>query len=167
MTLLDFAPDVIAFSAQPMRLSGIDAEGRWKATPDLFVRRDDDSATVMEVKNPSRREDPKVLRTAERVAACCAEAGWGYELVGEPPDRQFAINVLHLVGYRRPMVGLDAYRDRLLGLASRPVALRDLIGFCEEHSVALAVAQHLLWSGELQTDLSQTLDLDSVVKAAT
>ena len=46
------------------------------------------------------------------------------------------------------------------------MTVRELVGFCDEQSVALAVAQHLLWSGELQTDLSQVLDLDSVVRAA-
>ena len=75
MTLLDFDPAVIAFSAQPMRLSGIDAEGTWKSTPDLFVRRDDDSLSVMEVKNPTKLKDPKVLRTAERLPGAAAGVG--------------------------------------------------------------------------------------------
>jgi hypothetical protein len=167
MTLLDFDPTVTAFSAQPMRLSGIDANGRWKATPDLFVRRDDDSATVVEVKNPDKLGDPKVLRTAARVSACCAEIGWSYELVGEPPDRQRTVNVLQLAGFRRPMVGLDAYRDRILEFARRRVTVRKVIGRCDEPAVALAVVQHLLWSGELQADLSRVLDLDSIVRAAT
>ncbi|MGV9386362.1 hypothetical protein ACWDRB_61900 [Nonomuraea sp. NPDC003707] len=52
----------------------------------------------MEVKNPAWLGDAKVKATAERVAACCALAGWDCQLVGEPPGRQRTINVLALVG---------------------------------------------------------------------
>ncbi|MFI6785690.1 TnsA-like heteromeric transposase endonuclease subunit [Nonomuraea sp. NPDC050383] len=119
MTLLDFDPEVSGFSSQPMQLLGVDDRGTWKATPDLFVRRLDGSATVMEVKNPSRLADARVKATAERVRACCAVAGWGYELVGEPPGRQRTINVLTLAGYRREMVGVSNYRTQLLALADK------------------------------------------------
>jgi hypothetical protein len=88
MTLLHFDPEVSGFSGQPMQLLGVHDRGSWKATPDLFIRRVDGSATVMEVKNPGRPAAAKVRVTAERVAACCAVAGWGYELVGDPPGRQ-------------------------------------------------------------------------------
>ncbi|MGW0194073.1 hypothetical protein [Nonomuraea sp. NPDC003201] len=77
--LLDFEPEVSGFSGQPMQLFGMDDRGAWKATPNLFVRRVDGSATVMEVKNPGRLNDAKVRTTAERVSA------WSYVSTSAPP----------------------------------------------------------------------------------
>ncbi|MCP2356780.1 hypothetical protein HD597_003800 [Nonomuraea thailandensis] len=166
MTMLDFDPEVTGFAGQPMQLSGVDNRGAWKATPDLFVRRVDGSATVMEVKNPGRLNDAKVRTTAERVAACCAVAGWGYELVGEPPGRQRTINVLALAGYRREMVGVSDYRAQLLSLAGEPVPLGQLVSFTAEPLVARAVVLHLCWTGELSADLSRPLEDTTMVWAA-
>ena len=166
MTLLDFDPEVSGFAGQPMQLLGVDDRGAWKATPDLFVRRLDGTATVMEVKNPARLADAKVLATAERVAACCAVAGWGYELVGEPPGRQRTINVLALAGYRREMVGVSDHRARLLALAGEPVPLGQLVSFTAEPLLARAVVLHLCWTGELAADLTHPLEDTSLVRAA-
>ncbi|TMR88172.1 TnsA-like heteromeric transposase endonuclease subunit [Nonomuraea basaltis] len=166
MTLLDFDQEVSGFSGQPMQLFGVDDRGTWKATPDLFVRRLDGSATVMEVKNPGRLADTRVRAAAERVAACCAVAGWGYELVGEPPERQRTINVLTLAGYRREMAGVSDYRTQLMALAGKPVPLGQLVSFTAEPLVARAVVLHLCWTGELAADLSRPLEDTTLVWAA-
>ncbi|WP_424532584.1 TnsA-like heteromeric transposase endonuclease subunit [Sphaerisporangium viridialbum] len=166
MTLLDFEPEVSGFSGQPMQLFGVDDLGAWKATPDLFVRRVDGSATVMEVKNPARLNDARVRTTAERVAACCEVAGWGYELIGEPPGRQRTINVLALAGYRREMVGVSDYRAQLLALAGEPEPLGQLVSFAAEPLVARAVVLHLCWTGELAANLTRPLEDTTRVWAA-
>ncbi len=166
MTLLDFDPQVISYSSQPMLLDGVDNLGAWKAYPDLFVRRLDGTGTLVEVKNPEKIADAKVQLTARRVAACAAAAGWGYDLLGAPPHQQTAINVLHLAGYRREMVGVAQYRDRLLALAADPVRFGDLVGFFEDDQVARAVAAHLCWTQELEVDLSEPLEDTTVVRAA-
>ena len=166
MTLLDFDPQVVSYAAQPMLIEGRDQFGSWKAFPDLFVRRVDGSGTVMEVKDPSRIASTKVQLTAARVAACARLAGWGYELVGAPPGRQEAVNVLTLAAYRRRMLGVEEYRDRMLALAKDPVALGDLIGFLGDEDVARAVALHLCWTRDLEVDLARPLEDSSLVQVA-
>ncbi|GAA1966783.1 hypothetical protein GCM10009838_25780 [Catenulispora subtropica] len=167
MTLLDFDPDVSAFSAQPMQLIGADTQGTWKATPDLFVRRSDGSATVMEVKNPRHLADPEVQLTAARVAACCRAAGWGYELVGEPPDRQRTTNILMLMsGYRREMTGAAQYRDLILAAAADPTPIGTLAEAVEEPLVGRAVVLHLCSLGDLVLDLSAPLEDSTLVRSA-
>jgi len=166
MKLLDFDPAVLSYAAQPMLIEGRDQLGSWKAFPDLFVRRADGSGTVMEVKDPSRIGSTKVRLAAARVAACAKLAGWGYELVGAPPGRQETVNVLTLAAYRRRMLGVEEYRERMLSLARDPVALGDLIGFVGDDDVARAVALHLCWTRELSVDLARPLEDSSLVQAA-
>jgi hypothetical protein len=166
MTLLDFDPDVVAYSAQPMMIEGADAQGAFTAFPDLFVRRADGRGLLLEVKNPTRLEHPRVQLTAARVAACAAAAGWGYRLVGAPAHAQFAANVMHLAGFRRTIGGADEYRSALLALAARPVAFGDLAAAMPDPAVARAVIQHLCWTGQLRVDLELPLQDTSVVQAA-
>ncbi|MEW1720265.1 TnsA-like heteromeric transposase endonuclease subunit [Streptomyces sp. NPDC093109] len=75
MKLLDFDTDVSAFSAQPFTIDAQDDWGAWKHTPDLFVRRRDGSALVLDVKNDDQMTVPAVTRQARRTAELCHRIG--------------------------------------------------------------------------------------------
>ncbi|WP_344447323.1 TnsA-like heteromeric transposase endonuclease subunit, partial [Kitasatospora nipponensis] len=120
MRLLDFDHQVKALSAQPFLFEGADRSGKWRHTPDLFVRRTDGSALLLDVKNPLRIQTPRVLHQARRTASACELMGWDYQMVGEP-DPQLWATVEWLGGYRRPLNATADLIGPLLDLATDPV----------------------------------------------
>lgn len=101
LTLLDFDAGVTGFSSQPMELEAVDEQGPWHHIPDIFARRADGSALLLDVKNPALLDDEPVRLQASRTAALCGRLGWDYEMAGEPPAQRRA-NIFELSGKRRP-----------------------------------------------------------------
>jgi hypothetical protein len=95
LTMLDFDAGVTGFSSQPMELEAADEDGPWHRVPDIFARRADGSALLLDVKNPARLDDEAVRLQAARTAALCEQMCWDYEMVGEPPAQRWA-NVFEL-----------------------------------------------------------------------
>lgn len=89
-TLLDFDVHVVEFASQLMVIDGVDGQGSWRHTPDVFARRADGSAWLLDVKNTERLERPEVRLQAERTARVCARLGWDYQMVGEPVAQRWA-----------------------------------------------------------------------------
>ncbi|WRZ91548.1 TnsA-like heteromeric transposase endonuclease subunit [Streptomyces sp. NBC_01007] len=165
MKLLDFDAEVAAFSAQPFLIEGEDDEGLWVHTPDLFVRRHDGSALVVDVKHDKRIEVPAVVRQARRTEELCARIGWDYAMVGEPAPLRWA-TVSWLAGYRRPLRAGQPLVDPLLRLAHEPVAIGRLVSFQPVPELARSVVYHLLWHHELVFDLNRPLRDHTLVRAA-
>jgi hypothetical protein len=81
LTMLDFSPQVRAFSAQPFWLLW-SCQGRARRhAPDFFVRLRDGTGVVVDVRADDRigPEDADVF---EVTAVACASVGWGYRRVG-------------------------------------------------------------------------------------
>jgi len=163
-TMLDFDPGIVEFASQPLVIDGVDGRGRWRHTPDVFARRADGSAWLLDVKNPERLERPEVMLQSERTARICARLGWDYRMVGEPPAQRWA-NVSWLSGYRRPVHLGGELMPRLIDLACRPVAIGDLLGFVEYPDVARAVLFHLCWRQLIVFDLDAPLRETTLVVA--
>lgn len=98
--MLDFDPQVVAFSSQPFWLSWTRlAKGRRHA-PDYFARLADGTGMVIDV----RADDRIPERDAEvfgMTADACASVGWCYRRVGTLAP-VLAANVRWLAGYRHP-----------------------------------------------------------------
>ncbi|GAA2657668.1 TnsA-like heteromeric transposase endonuclease subunit [Streptomyces lunalinharesii] len=156
MKLLDFDPQVAAFSAQPFTLESRDAEGTWRHTPDLFVRRGDGTALVLDVKDDAHLATPTVRRQARRTAAVCRTVGWEYAMAGEPDPLRWA-TVAWLAGYRRPLRAGAALVDAVLELAGQPVAVGELVSFQPVPELARAVVYHLMWHHRLTFDATRPL----------
>lgn len=152
MTLLDFDPRVAAFVSQPLRLEATDAQGYWEHTPDLFARRDDGSAWLLDVKDPARIDRPEVQRQRTRTAAVCRTLGWDYDMVGAPPSQRW-VNVAWLAGYRRPVHLGAELAAGLLERARRPVGIGDLLETTDVPELARPVLLHLVWRHLLLCDL--------------
>ncbi|GAA1150805.1 hypothetical protein F4556_004533 [Kitasatospora gansuensis] len=155
MRLLDFDHQVKALSAQPFLFEGADRSGKWRHTPDLFVRRTDGSALLLDVKNPLRIQTPRVLHQARRTASACELMGWDYQMVGEP-DPQLWATVEWLGGYRRPLNATADLIGPLLDLATDPVPIGALVSFLDPE-LARPVVYHLMWHHRLRFDLTRPL----------
>ncbi|MCC3773619.1 TnsA-like heteromeric transposase endonuclease subunit [Streptomyces sp. UNOB3_S3] len=156
MKLLDYDTDVTAFAAQPFMIEGRDAQGGWKHTPDLFARRRDGSALLVDVKPRAFVDRPAVLRQSRRTAEMCARIGWDYQLVSEPDSLMWA-TVSWLAGYRRPLHAGHGLADRLLLLACKPVPIGELISFQPAPELARPMVFHLMWHHQLNFDQSLPL----------
>ncbi|MGW1917138.1 TnsA-like heteromeric transposase endonuclease subunit [Streptomyces sp. NPDC002076] len=165
MKLLDFDADVAAFCAQPFLIEGEDEEGLWVHTPDLFVRRRDGSALVVDVKHDARIDAPAVVRQARRTEELCERIGWDYAMVGEPAPLRWA-TVSWLAGYRRPLLAGKPLADPLLQLAHEPVEIGRLVSFQLVPELARSVVYHLLWHHQLVFDATRPLRDHTVVRAA-
>ncbi|MFD7875463.1 TnsA-like heteromeric transposase endonuclease subunit [Streptomyces sp. NPDC059766] len=88
LTLLGFDREVTAFSSQPLEFDGIDGRGARRHTPDVFTRRRDGDALLLDMKNPQMRDDPQVRLQEERTRRLCARPGWDYAMVSEPDEQR-------------------------------------------------------------------------------
>jgi hypothetical protein len=153
---LDFDRAVMGVSSQPFTLSW-DGRGRKVShIPDYFARLADGSGVVVDVR-PADRVGPRDAVKFEATAAACATLGdWSFRLVHEL-DPVLAANVRWLAGYRHPRHG-----DPDLGAALRRVfagsgALLSGVSQVADPLRALPVLFHLLWRGDLITDMSVPL----------
>ncbi|MFI6997188.1 TnsA-like heteromeric transposase endonuclease subunit [Nocardia sp. NPDC050175] len=164
MTLLDFDPDVVAFAGQPLTFHGIDTDGTWIHTPDIFARHDDGAVLLLDVKNPDAVTDLDVIQQADRTRRTCDQLGWDYGVFTEP-DRQLWATASWLAGFRRPPLAGHEYLPRLLSLAQRPVRFGDLCSFCEIPELARPVLFHLCWRQEIVFDLTSPLQETTILHA--
>lgn len=153
--MLDFDPQVVAFSSQPFWLSWTRlAKGRRHA-PDYFARLADGTGMVIDV----RADDRIPERDAEvfgMTADACASVGWCYRRVGTLAP-VLAANVRWLAGYRHPRCMDQGQAARLREVFACPATL--LAGACAagDPLSVLPVLFHLLWAGALVTDLVSAL----------
>ncbi len=166
----DFDPSVAAMSSQPFALLWPrGAQGQTWHVPDLFLRRLDGSARVVDVR-PESRIDADAVAQFDRTREACAAVGWAYEVfpgLCEP----LALNVRFLGGYRfdrcRPT---DVDQNRVLQRLQRGSSLRDslddLAGTTSaSRKTVLVHLYNLLWRQMLHTDLNVPLRMESVVTA--
>ncbi|MFI5803728.1 TnsA-like heteromeric transposase endonuclease subunit [Streptomyces sp. NPDC051561] len=165
MKLFDFDFEVVSFSAQPFTIDAVDGHGKWKHTPDLFARRRDGSALLLDVKADDRLAVPAVAQQAQRTEDLCAQLGWDYDMVGEP-DPQLWATVQWLAGYRRPSEVVDHLAGQLMALAQEPVPLGDLVSFQPSPELARPVVFHLMWHHQLAFDPAHPLSDRTTVWAA-
>lgn len=156
LILLDRDPQVRAISSQPFWLHWHDGRRQRRHTPDYFVRLAEGQARVVDV----RAEEDVDDRTREAFAAtvrACTAVGWQFEWVGRP-DPVLMANVRWLARYRRARSGRPtAVAERLLEVFSEPKGLWEGAELVGDRIQVLPVLFHLLWWGELETDLSSSL----------
>jgi hypothetical protein len=98
--MLDFSPEVVAFSSQPFWLTWPEGGKVRRHAPDYFARLADCTGLVIDV----RADDNIEPRDAEAFAVAgeaCRSAGWTYERVGAL-DPVLAANVRWLSDYKHP-----------------------------------------------------------------
>ncbi len=162
--MLDFDPQVVAFSSQPFWLSWAEPGKARRHAPDYFARLAGGTGVVVDVcaddQIPAR--DAEVFEMTARV---CASVGWDYRRVGVV-DPVLAANVRWLAGYRHPRCMNPGPAARLREVFAYPATLLAGARSAGDPLGVLPVLYHLLWAGVLVTDLvSAPLGWESVVTA--
>lgn len=153
----DFDRSVHRILAQPFLLkTKVDGKIR-KHIPDYFLVTDD-GPVVVDVKPQHLLAKPTVAYTFAWTRRLMEGRGWQYEVWSGAQSPELE-NLRFLAGYRRPWLFdvalLDEVRDadvegRVFGDVVRGLAA------CDPETARAAVL-HLLWRGELKTDLSTPL----------
>jgi hypothetical protein len=166
--LADQDPDVVAIAAQPFLMEGIDGTRTRRHVPDLLLGMSDGAVTLVDVKPAHRLADAAVVAQMSWTREICIAAGWGFEL-WSGADPVLLENVRFLAGYRRPGLVDAGLIPVVLDEAAEPIgigALERVLDGSQEWGLLRPVVLHLLWSGQLVTDLLQVLDADTVVRTA-
>jgi hypothetical protein len=163
---LDRDPEVTDYGSQPETFKYVDEQGQTRHyTPDFIVWRTD-GIEIHEVTCAKRRKQPRMKRREAGGTEICARRGWRYLVHTEQelPQGGELANLLALFRYRptayaQPDVA-EAIRVRLG--SGEVVALSVLIGQVvqeldlPEPRVVAAIG-HLLWHGQLKTDLNHLM----------
>jgi hypothetical protein len=163
--LADFDPGVAAIAAQPFRLVGLDGRRVRRHVPDVLLVGVDGSVTVVDVKAPGRRADPEVRAVMEWTGRVASSRGWGFEeWYGAP--RGLLENVSFLAGYRRGAVIDGRLVPAVVSAVGEESSILEVERSVSGVHPALVrpVVLHLLWSGELVTDLERPVSGASVVR---
>jgi hypothetical protein len=165
--LADFDPTVAGIAAQPMQLSAPDGPRLRRHVPDLLLVDQGGGVTVVDVKAPHKRDDPQTRQLMAWTREVVGLRGWGFEEWYEAP-RQVLANVTFLAGYRRAAVIdarlIDPVRNAVGKGSSIVDVERSLSGW--DFRLARPVVLHLVWRGDLITDLTCPLDGLSPVRPA-
>jgi hypothetical protein len=160
--LLDFDQETVAIGAQPFWLWWTDARGeRRRHAPDLFARRADDTAVVIDVR-PDERIEPRDAEAFAATQTACRLAGWRFLRLGVL-DPVLTANVTWLSRYRHPRFGVEDVAARLIGVFTGPVPLMPGAAEAGEPIAVLPVLFHLLWRHILTADLAARLTGGTVV----
>lgn len=164
--LLDFDPVVVGIASQPFWLSWADEDGVVRShAPDYFARRADGSAVVVDCR-PIERRKPRDVAAFEATRRACELLGWEYRLVGAA-DPIVVRNVRWLAGYRHPRYSTpgssEPSLEAHLAAFAEPAPLMATAESIGDPVAVLPVLYHLLWRGELVTDLSVPLHETSMV----
>ena len=164
---LDRDPEVLDFQSQPELFEFIDEQGKKRSyTPDFKVWRRHGQIEIHEVTLTKRRVRPDLRRREQAAREICQERGWQYLVHTEQtlPQGSELVNLLALAGYRPTIYANQAVVETAFKqLASnRPVRFEVLVKQLEQALNApegqiTAALCHLLWHGELGTDLNQLL----------
>jgi hypothetical protein len=154
--LLDFDPRVVGIAAQPFWLSWPNEAGvRRLHAPDLFARRVDGSALVIDCR-PVERRRPEDLVKFVATQQACERLGWEYRLVAGL-DPVLLGNLRWLSGYRHPRHDVPAVVASLLQAFVTPMPLLAGVEAVGDSIAVLPVLFHLLWRQRLIADMSVPL----------
>jgi hypothetical protein len=152
---LDRIAGVAAVASQPMWIEW-DGLGEWRHAPDYFVRSEDGTATVIDVR-PLSRIDAAAQQQFDRTAALSRDRGWQY-CVYAPDSSARDANLRFLLRYRDEEWSAEHRGASIEGSISAIARELDATGD------GLALCFAAIWAGKLEADLDQPLSLRSVVR---
>ena len=153
--LLDFDPQVVGIGAQPFWMHWTDAGKPVSHAPDLFARRSDGGALVIDCRPVERRRAQDLVKFAVTERAC-DRLGWEYRLVAGL-DPVLLGNLRWLSGYRHLRPDVPAVAASLLQAFATPMPLLAGAESVGDSIAVLPVLFHLLWRQRLTADLSVPL----------
>ncbi|GAB3794959.1 TnsA-like heteromeric transposase endonuclease subunit [Humibacter antri] len=162
----DFDPDVVSIRSQPFLIEGWDGDRMRRHVPDYLLVRADHSVCVVDVKPASKLPSLRVRDSLEWSRSVVEGRGWDY-LIQTEPDTTELSNLKFLAGYRRRFQFDQVLIDRARARLGAPVTFGEAVTVVAEPPLgtltARAVVLHLLWTGDLVTDMSTLLHAESVL----
>lgn len=153
--MLDFDPEVVAFSSQPFWLSWAQDGRQRRHAPDYFARLADGTGVVIDVR-PDDRIEPRDAEAFAATERACLEVGWVFRRTAGP-GVVIAANVRWLAGYRHRRCYRGDIARVLAGVFVEPKLLMDGARGAGDPVAVLPVLYHLLWKQTLVTDVAAGL----------
>ncbi len=153
----DFDRAVQRILAQPFLLKAqVDGKIR-KHIPDYFLITDH-GPVVVDVKPEHMLANPTVAYTFAWTRRLVETRGWQYEVWNGTQSAELE-NLRFLAGYRRPWLFDAALLDEVRGVNAAGRTFGEVVRGLDgrDPAAARAAVLHLLWCGELRTDLSTPL----------
>jgi hypothetical protein len=156
LLLADFDPAISRIFAQPLMIRA-KVDGRFRQhTPDYLLIAGGELRFVA-VKPQRRLEDPNVIATFAWVRKVVESNGWTFEVASEPPQPYFD-NVRFLAGYRRKWAISEPALARLRARGLDGMSIREALHVAGgSEPLIRAALLHMLWTHELEADLSEVL----------
>ncbi|MGV8895052.1 MAG: TnsA-like heteromeric transposase endonuclease subunit [Rhodoglobus sp.] len=159
---LDMSHSIAAIASQPMRLQFTDGQIHF---PDFLALHANQRQVLYDVK-PKSRIDEKVLTQFARTKALCDLVGWGYDVLTElEPVPQANLEWLRNFKHAGFYPANDALED-LLSKLTTPMTVRNAAVVLGKGSIpqGRSALFHLLWNGDITTNLSIRLTDTSLVE---
>ncbi|MGL5850489.1 MAG: TnsA-like heteromeric transposase endonuclease subunit [Phycicoccus sp.] len=156
-TWLDRQRDVAWLLGQPLVLEWEDGTSH---VPDLLSEHRDGTVTIWDAKLLEHRDETFAVMTARTKAACDA-VGWRYDLFGGLAPVE-SLNLRWIASARRPPEWLERARvilREVLGGSAGTVG--DVLEADDWRGFLVSAMWHLVWTGELEMDLSSAWDSNS------
>jgi len=159
---IDFALDIIAIAAQPVKILFADGGN---TVPDFLAEHRDGSQTIFEVKSASALTEEKLAKFAKSKKVC-GKVGWGFEVLTEC-DVITMDNLELLAAYRHPLyLPIREVRDRILAAARKPLTLREgAIASGLPIRNGYAAIYHLAWRRALNLNLTAPITNHTAITA--
>jgi hypothetical protein len=148
--VLDFDPEVVAFSSQPFWLTWRQDGGQRRHAPDYFARLADGTGVVIDVR-PDDRIEPRDAEAFAATERACREVGWVFRRTAGP-GVVLAANVRWLAGYRHRRCYCGDIAGVLTAVFAEPKPLMGGAREAGDPVAVLPVLYHLLWKQTLVTD---------------
>jgi hypothetical protein len=170
--LLERDPTVRDYGSQPEQIRWIDEAGKSHAyIPDFIVWRTDNTIELHEVTLTQRQGNAHNQARQAAAQASCQTRGWTYRVHTEQnlPNDIHTANLLALYAYRSTSycdADLTAHLLSLIAHGTHPAA--DVIAHLHEQT-QVAIPQiyanllHLLWHGQIETNLDRLLFRDGLL----
>ena len=165
LLMADQNVQVTGVVGQPFLMQGQDGRRLRRHVPDFMLFMADDSLLIVDVKPRDRLADPKVAAQFAWARAVFKSVGWRFE-VWSGADPSLLANLRWLAGYRRAERVDRLLCDEVMAGLGGPESVEQLqarVGVATAPDRSLSAILHLLWCGELVTDLSMPLTSSTVV----
>ena len=163
---LEIDPDVISYKSQPFFINYRSEGKKRKYTPDFWVKRPD-KEQVIEVKPAQKITSQKNTALWRKIIPLCEEKGWEFVVV---TDEMIRIqpqldNIKLLYKYARIPLSFQNYLDcKLYFLEKEIIDLKQAAFDLAPKGISYLHLYKLLYAGWLETDLSQPISLESLIR---
>jgi len=156
LRFLDYQRTVVQVAAQPLMLKFSYGRKNYVHYPDFLVERQGQRRLLMNVRTAVYTRTAQAVRAFGAAQALANALGWDYETWSEP-ENALNLNLRFLGGFRFRPHRFAELAPRLMNACGFSVRLDDLCHAIQPEALVRPVLFHLLWTGQLNADLTRPL----------